>query len=283
MKKIYCLTLLFLLSINCSLQAQKELDDEVGETIGIWTINNGGLITNDKYNDKEGKKYWSYIMSVLPHDLINEYVVRFRLYTDGIQDDLGGFNSMSESNKEWTIEFDIADMDLNSENPDYVEDYQHTLIHEFGHLISLNASQMQPTEDEYQDDSKGYLTSEGYAIKGSYMDKYIKAFWGDDILFEWDKIAAIKNENKRVRKLQNFYYKYDNEFVSDYACESPEEDFAESWTFFVLCDISEPKNVKEDKVIFFHQFPELVEYRKKIRSKLKMIPNNYLERYMAKE
>ncbi|OHX65393.1 putative zinc-binding metallopeptidase [Flammeovirga pacifica] len=281
MKKTYFI--LLILYITNYTYAQNELEDEVGETVGIWEIQNGALKTNNSYNDDKGTVYWNYFTTVLPNDLINKYVVRFRLYTDGIQEDLGGFNSMDESNKHWTVEFDVADMDFSNQDPLYIQEYQHTLIHEFGHLICLNASQMQPSDDEYQDDSKGYLTSEGYAIKGSYLDKYITAFWPIDLLNKWDKIDAIKSQNRKGKKLVDFYFDHEEDFVSDYACESPEEDFAESWTFFILDDINVPTNLKEDKVIFFHQFPELVEYRKKIRAKLKILPPNYLKTYMANQ
>ena len=248
--------------------------------IGVWEIKEGTLITNDSLSySSMAQDYFNTINNTLPKDLIDKYVVSLRLFTDGKDGDLGGLNQMNESVDSWQFDLDTADVNIYSKDSIEILDYTHTLIHEYGHLLTLNPSQIELTDDMIQDDNKGYLTSEGYALKDSYLGIFVKQFWDDELLLEWDNIDNKKNENKRVKLLYEFYLSHRDNFVTDYAAESPEEDIAEAWTFFVLSDKPDTNTVKNQKVIFFYQFPELVEYRQKIRLNIKSIPISYLDSF----
>ena len=248
--------------------------------IGVWEIKEGTLITNDSLSySSMAQDYFNTINNTLPKDLIDKYVVSLRLFTDGKDGDLGGLNQMNESVYSWQFDLDTADVNIYSKDSIEILDYTHTLIHEYGHLLTLNPSQIELTDDMIQDDNKGYLTSEGYALKDSYLGIFVKQFWDDELLLEWDNIDNKKNENKRVKLLYEFYLSHRDNFVTDYAAESPEEDIAEAWTFFVLSDKPDTNTVKNQKVIFFYQFPELVEYRQKMRLNIKSIPISYLDSF----
>ncbi|MDB4291252.1 hypothetical protein N9922_03465 [Cyclobacteriaceae bacterium] len=248
--------------------------------IGVWEIKEGTLITNDSLSySSMAQDYFNTINNTLPKDLIDKYVVSLRLFTDGKDGDLGGLNQMNESVDSWQFDLDTADVNIYSKDSIEILDYTHTLIHEYGHLLTLNPSQIELTDDMIQDDNKGYLTSEGYALKDSYLGIFFKQFWDDELLLEWDNIDNKKNENKRVKLLYEFYLSHRDNFVTDYAAESPEEDIAEAWTFFVLSDKPDTNTVKNQKVIFFYQFPELVEYRQKMRLNIKSIPISYLDSF----
>ena len=58
------------------------------------------------------------------------------------------------------------------------------------------------------------------------------------------------------------------EFVTDYAPTSPAEDIAESWSFFVLKKKPASKTIANEKVLFFYEFPELVNLRSQIAHNL---------------
>jgi len=248
--------------------------------IGVWEIKEGTLITNDSLSySSMAQDYFNTINNTLPKDLIDKYVVSLRLFTDGKDGDLGGLNQMNESVDSWQFDLDTADVNIYSKDSIKILDYTHTLIHEYGHLLTLNPSQIELTDDMIQDDNKGYLTSEGYALKDSYLEIFVKQFWDDELLLEWDNIDNKKNENKRVKLLYEFYLSHRDNFVTDYAAESPEEDIAEAWTFFVLSDKPDTNTVKNQKVIFFYQFPELVEDRQKMRLNIKSIPISYLDSF----
>jgi hypothetical protein len=42
------------------------------------------------------------------------------------------------------------------------------------------------------------------------------------------------------------------------------EDIAESWAFFVLSPKPELKSIADEKILFFYEYPELVELRTQI-------------------
>lgn len=256
---------------------------ETGTEVGNWQITQSGPVMHNKGEGSLATRYWKKVKWLLPNDLLDAYVTSLRLYTDGPQEDLGGLNQLDESNKYWQLDLDTADINFHNTDSVFVLDYTHTLIHEFGHLLTLNATQVAPTDDMRQDDAKGYLTSEGYANKSSYLGKFVDRFWPIDFLSRWDKIDGMRNETRRADKLYTFYLENSNRFVTDYAAENPEEDIAESWAFFVLSDKPATSDIKAQKVQFFYQFKELIQMRDSIRSKITSLPKDYLNAYRSIE
>ena len=120
---------------------------------------------------------------------------------------------------------------------------------------------MDVTNDEYQDDTKGYLTIEGYASDHSYLRQFIKQFWDYELLSQWDEIDAISRGGRKINRLYNFYLDRENPFIIAFTVENPEEDIADSWTFLVMSDKPEPLEGRQEKVLFFYQLPELVAYK----------------------
>ncbi len=269
MKRI--LIFLTILTISCNVKAQDE--------IGVWEISNGVFKADSLKNNLLGEKYYETIYSILPIEMLNKYVVSLRLFSDGKDEDLGGLNQIEESVEFWQIDLDTADVNLFTNDSIKILDYTHTLIHEFGHLLTLNTTQIELTNDKYENSNFGYLTAEGYAKKNSYLGKFVAKFWNSNLLWKWDRIDKKRNETKRIDLLYEFYLTYSDKFVTDYAAESPEEDIAESWTFFVLSDKLTKSTIKYQKINFFYQFPELIKYRNKIKSKIKFVPIRYIENF----
>ncbi len=278
--RILSMALGLLLISSCQ---RNMIPQDVGTEVGRWQITQAGPKPGNTSQDSLATRYWHRVKSLLPNDLLEEYVTSLRLYTDGPQEDLGGLNQLDESNQYWQLDLDTADINFHNLDSGFVLDYTHTLIHEFGHLLTLNATQVEPTEDLRQDDARGYLTSEGYALQSSYLGKFVDRFWPMNFLTQWDKIDGIRNESRRADKLYTFYLENSGRFVTDYAAENPEEDIAESWAFFVLSDKPLANELKAEKVLFFYQFQELVQMRNSIRSKITSLPKDYLGAYQSIE
>lgn len=281
-KKLLIFSAVLLFSLNFAgvfLYAESE---GVGDEIGIWEIERGNLIKKGLEEEEKAIKYWNAIYKILPNEYIDNYLNSFRLYTDGEGGDLGGMNQLDETNSNWQFDLDVMDMKIFSKDKKKAVDSIHTLIHEFGHLITLNIEQIKPVKDPLESRMETYETAEGYTLGRSYLNNFVKRFWAGDILDEWFDIDGIEDVEERQDAIFDFYSYYADSFVSDYAAENPEEDIAESWTFFVLSDKPKGESVKEKKVRFFYEFPELVEYRKHIRSKIDIIPENYIETYENK-
>lgn len=70
--------------------------------------------------------------------------------------------------------------------------------------------------------------------------------------------------DKYDKALAKFYKENRDKFVTEYAATNLDEDMAESFTLFIL----EPKpsgvSIAEEKILFFYDFPELVELRREI-------------------
>ena len=94
----------------------------------------------------------------------------------------------------------------------------------------------------------------------SYLNLFFQKFWAD-IYSEYYYWFEFNDDKKKLSELISaFRQNYDSRFVTHYSMTHPAEDFAESFTAFVLWD--------EEKIRFFYDFPELVEMRDFIRSNL---------------
>lgn len=277
-KKLLIFVLTLILSINSLCDSPINAEDIIGEEIGVWNIDNGKIEASNGKNEELAKTYWETIHTLLPEKLVDKYIRSLRLYTDGEKGDLGGMNQLDESNSNWQFDLDIKDMKVLSQDKEEIIDSTHTLIHEFGHLLTLNIEQIKPKKTG-KFEFGNYETYEGYSLKKSYLNRFVNSFWNEGMLDEWYKIDNIESEEDRQEMLYEFYLDHQDEFVTDYAAENPEEDIAESWTFFILSDKPLGNSIKEEKILFFYQFPELIKYRESIRKNVKIFPENYLETY----
>lgn len=147
------------------------------------------------------------------------------------------------------------------------QELDQTLVHEFGHILTLSTGQL----DEFAEECPTLQLSYGCAEDGSYVLGFYDDFWADygaDAPTEEgasdDEIAAFFRDNGSFET-----------FVSEYAATSVVEDVAESWAEYVLAE--NPGYTAEDdsgeqvwshKLRYFEQFPELVAERDRIRESL---------------
>ncbi|CAM1358559.1 conserved hypothetical protein [Tenacibaculum sediminilitoris] len=245
------------------------------ERIGMWNVKEGRVIENQSVSDDLAAYYWSEFNRIFPKELTQEYIKRIVLMTDGVDEKTGALVALSSKNDKWQLEIDIRDVNFETKDKRRLHESVYTLVHEFGHLLTLNRTQIRPTNKREQKEGELYLTLEGEAYKNSYINRFVNLFWKGALLNRWDVIqrkycyteANYYTEENCVEKLYDLYLNNRTEFLTDYAAESPEEDIVESWTAFVLRPrIKKPRTTAHKKINFFYQFPELVEYRKMIRN-----------------
>lgn len=268
--------LIFILALSASFGFCHSSDPVKGE---FWSISEGKIQPNGSSKDALSLKYWQHITKILPSELLHQYIVGLRLFTDGIANDMGGISPLNNENSQWEIDIDTTDFNFENTHIIHVTSYTHTVIHEFGHLLTLNPKQVEMTNDIFQDDNKGYLANEGYAETKSYLGKFVNQFWKNALLLKWDKIQSVENSQKRINLLYELYLNNRDQFLTDYAAESPEEDIAESWAFFILNEKPTLNKIKHQKILFFYEFPELINYREEIRKNLDYIPVDYINKY----
>ncbi len=183
-------------------------------------------------------------------------LTKFIIFSDGYDNSTGAVDQADSPNS-WTIEADAVDS----------QDFKMlstTLVHEFGHMLTLNDQQI--TDNTSTCDY--YMTLDGCSKKESYLNAFYDAFW-TDIYEEWKSDANLSTEGEVDEEgVSNFYGKYSDQFVTDYAPTGPEEDIAESWTYFVFNGQTKEVSIANQKIQFFSKFPELVQLREKMLSGL---------------
>jgi hypothetical protein len=217
------------------------------------------------------REAWDLFTRLIPLDqrrMVHEYAV----VTDGPGQLLAGVEQTSDDPNAWVLAVDIADV------PD-TKNLVFTLLHEFGHLLTLNASQVPPDLKVFRhpDDDllysqevaacPDYFPGEGCSLPDSYINTFYQRFWAN-FYAEWQKIDSIDDEEKRQNKLDAFYRKYADQFVDSYAVTSPEEDIAETWTFYLANPKPRGNSIAEQKILFFYEHPELVQLRAQILANL---------------
>ncbi len=198
---------------------------------------------------------WKLFAAMIPpsqREMVHEYTV----FTDGSFELLAAVEQADDPQK-WTLQVDILDakdrLALSA-----------TLLHEFGHLLTLNASQ---TEDEAYACPAEYVNP-GCGMPGSYIDLFYQRFWSD-IFDEWQVINAVENQDDWSDRMENFYISHRHEFLTAYSATEPAEDIAEAWMFFILAPQPTGKtSTAEEKILFFYDFPELVQLRAEIDARL---------------
>jgi hypothetical protein len=222
----------------------------------------------DEQNDTAAhQEIWSFFSAIIPADSRN-FVSKYVVFTDGKDGTLAAVEQIFDDPYMWMIEIDIADTED-------IKELTFTLIHEFGHLLTLNSEQVEV--DEYifynmEDDDAyfeaesncgTYFTGEGCAKGSSYFYLFFDEFW-TEIYDEWLDIEMIEDDDAYYDASDEFYFSHEDYFVTDYAASNPGEDIAESWAFFVTQPKPTGNTIAEKKVLFFYQFPELVELRGEI-------------------
>lgn len=171
-----------------------------------------------------------------------DYII---VMTDGEYNNLASVMESPDgdgSGKRWLLHVDPEDME---------NEFIETLVHEYGHYLTLNQKEVEYKEDY---DLSRYCEEGMVALEGSVIDQFYQRFWKDYRVVEFPTGHM-------------FYVRNRDSFVSDYAATEPAEDIAESFLFFVKEERPEGKSVRDEKLRFFYEFPHLVEIRNEIRSK----------------
>jgi hypothetical protein len=223
---------------------------------------------------KSQQATWNLFISLIPSQdrtMISEYQV----FTDGPGGDLAAVEQSANDPNKWMVEIDEADLQDQ-------KDLVFTLIHEYAHLLTLNADQVPPDIAVYNDPNNQklynkeaaacptYFPGEGCSKPKSYINAFYSRFWAN-IMDEWKKIDALStadNQNPYYDKLYAFYQAHQDQFVDDYAVTNTSEDMAETFAYFVLAPKPTGNSIRDQKILFYYDYPELVQLRSQILDNL---------------
>lgn len=138
----------------------------------------------------------------------------------------------------------------------------YTIIHEFGHILTLEKSQVDASIT--QANCKNYFPGEGCAKENSYINELHSKFWKDI----WSEYQTAQNDQNSQ---QQFYQKYKDRYVTQYASTNPGEDIAEVFaTFVTRKDKPNGTTIAEKKILLMYDRSELIDFRNHIRTNLKL-------------
>ena len=245
---------------------------------------NGDQLGAPRYSDKAApslsalqhdtqaqQRIWDYFAAIIPADQRAE-LVSYIVSTDGKGGMLASVEQFSGKSESWALVVDPAD----AGRP---RDLTFTLLHEFGHLLTLNSSQVKPDQAvlEHPGDLQvyareaancpRYFASGGCILPDSYINQFFELFW-TKIYGEWSAVNAAKDQSNYLSLLEHFYSNHPTQFITPYASTSPEEDMAETWAYFVLNPKPADDSVAHRKVLFLYSFPELLDLRNQIVSNI---------------
>ena len=212
-----------------------------GEALRPISVSDGAGYTEGDY-----LRLWDQMLAMLPEGAFGRFT-RFTVFTDGVDETLAYVSAVDGAGSTWEIAVDPADAQDGAW-------FTETVLHEYCHSLTLNDTQAvyttQQTVDTYNEPGM-------VARPGSYLDDFYQEFWADTLD---DRLANPDT--------YNFFLRHEDDFVTDYASTDPSEDIAESFTYFVLYDPMEGDAVWERKLNFFYDYPELAEFRDRVRERL---------------
>lgn len=202
-----------------------------------YTVSNTEKITLAKgADDDEYRTIWNRISQLSPNNISDRYISEYQVF-DNPEDDTQAFVDDPDGDGRWRIAVNLSGYRVSDP-----KERSATLIHELGHIITLNTSQVVPGADQCHT----YAIDEGCSKADSYLYLFVSRFW--------------KNEPQPV---------YDpTKFVTEYAATSDVEDLAESFAFYVLEKTASGTAVKDQKLTFFAAHPDLVSIRAQMRKVL---------------
>jgi hypothetical protein len=209
------------------------------------------LRANVKEISKEKKELYIKIINevfeIAPSSIGNQ-INTVEFSTDGLDRNLAYVVQNDDFSK---FRLSIDEKDAINEMGNFTREGLETLIHEFGHIITLNKDQI----DVVELDKNGLDITKTYK-ENSYLKDFYNSFWIDI----YDDYKSYDNND--------FYNKYEDQFVTDYAAVNIDEDIAESFRIYIFGIETKKDSIASKKIEFFNNYPELVQLKEHFRKVL---------------
>ena len=246
------------------------------ENDNTLTLNYEDPLYNGYFGDQVlHQELWEIYKKFTPNQILSQ-LTQFVIYTDDYEgDEVASVGPIPDYPLDISLSIDPADVIPSGTKLDK-QFYVATLIHENGHILSLNSEQGN-NDTNFDLGVKGkqimlkkqsecapnyYNDVAGCLYDDSYLNKFFQRFWAE-IYPEHRWYWEFETYDEFLDATNSFYYKYEHHFISEYAGDNPDEDFAESFTAFVLKEkpSQSTDSIPEQKILFFYEYPELIEMR----------------------
>lgn len=136
------------------------------------------------------------------------------------------------------------------------------IIHELAHLVAYEEVIGVPNPAHISCHS--YFSEYGCPAKNSYLDQFVIKFWSDRDL---DRVEGLGGLVDSLDTVSLYYKNNSTQFVTEYAALSPEEDWSESFVYFILNKPVKGGVIKQ-KIDFFSQQEDLISIKNEIRKNI---------------
>lgn len=232
-------------------------------------------------SEKLHQEIFDAYLSVTPQVILDE-LVYFSITTDDYYGNESAV-TLRDVNNPLKMELSIDPVDAAPDGITIDEQFFKSLmIHENAHMISLSASQSDNDMINPETDAEmitlmdkkqaacnpNYYTDiSGCMNDNSYLNLFFQDFWLEVYPdYKWD--FEFDTDESFYNYEDKFIEKYEDQFITTYGMSYVEEDFAESFTAFVLLEKPIGNSMVDQKILFFYDFAEIVEMRDFIRSNL---------------
>lgn len=182
-------------------------------------------------------KLWELFRSIATNQTIKDRLETFEVFNDASNDSAASVWESSTPGK-WHI-------NVNAAFADDRKDLIHTMVHEYGHIVTLDTTQVDKTTGA----CPVLTVPEGCVKSGSVLAEFHNAFWAGYGSTDGADYSADR-------------------FVSEYAASNTVEDLAETFAYFVLRPKPVGTAVKDQKIQKLYNFQDLVNIRNRIRASL---------------
>jgi len=230
------------------------------------------VVKDEQKNSTLQTEAWRIFTKLIPIQR-RGMVAQYDVFTDGFENTLAAVDQTKADPMRWILQIDVADVENKNS-------FMFTLVHEYSHLLTLNAAQVTPDQEivNAPDDlalqarkaaaCPNYFTGTGCSHADSYIHVFYNRFWAGAINDEWKKVDALQINKDNLAPyydgLYNLYQKHQDQFVDDYAVTYLTEDISESFTYFIFSPKPTGNSIKEQKISFFYEYPELIQLRENI-------------------
>jgi len=189
--------------------------------------------------------------------------------SDGPDGTLAYVEPSSENGSTWKMAYDPTDSFNSDDTLKNPQELLTTLVHEYAHVLALNDSQVDFVSSEVEFvvcEENEVILDEGCGKSGAYLSQFVKDFWPESVR---EQTREAMQEEREEEFSYELYDANPDNYLTKYAATNETEDFAESFALFVMrSDKPEGKLVKNQKLLFFYSYPELVTLRSHMRGGL---------------
>jgi len=245
--------------------------DNVGQQAGsqssitLYKVTNGNIskirdyrVTGENLNYQRDiakhNEIWDLVTKIAPLNQL-EKVSEFMIYNGHAAGSSGFVLKRSADLSKWQLGIAIdkayeGGFNLNGE-------LAYTIIHEYGHILTLNHTQLDAAVSERS--CTTYYPTEGCSYEHSYINEMYSLYWKD-----------IENEHRAAQNSQSdqmaFYARHTDRFVTNFASTNPVEDIAEVFSVFITArDKPSGNTIADKKVLLMYESSELINFREHTR------------------